>query len=110
VEPETKEDDVSERDGDDPDDDDAAAAAESHDGRDGEIKLFFDGKAPERADGTEPAVVKDVEVPEQKREGEDGASRDGGTPVIEVTEEIASEENEEVERPYPQDAADRECA
>jgi len=110
VESEAEKHDVGERDGDDADDDDAAAATEAHDGRDGEIELLFHGEAPERANRAKPTVVKDVEVADEEGEGENRVSRDGGTAVIEPTQGVASEENEEVEGPYPQDAAYSKCA
>ena len=93
---ESKQNYISERDGSDADGDDAAAAAETDNGWDGQIKLFFDRQTPEGADGTEPAMVKDEEVAEKKRKSEDGVSADCGVPVIKPAEEIARKQDEKV--------------
>jgi hypothetical protein len=105
VDAEAKKDKVSERERDDANGEDAAAAAEANDRRNSEIELFFDGETPEGANGAKPTGVKDVEVADEEREGEDGVSGNGGASVSYPAERIAAEENEEVERPDAQNAA-----
>ena len=106
VESQAKKDDISERDGDDADGNDTAATTKTNDGWYSEVKLLLDGKAPEGADWAEPTMVKDVEIADKEGKGQHCASGDGRAPVVVVTEGVAAEEDQEIERPDAQNTTD----
>lgn len=52
--------------------DDRASTSETNDRRDGEVELFFYGKAPKWIDWAHKSMTNDVEISKQEGEGKQG--------------------------------------